>query len=129
MNLLAEQNVDVNKVLSTLKQLRLGVIDYERTIYKSIGQKLNDDNIPFYTEYSLGKRKRIDFYVPGGIGIEVKKGKPNRQCIFEQLNKYAESNEINILILITERNITVPEIICGKPCFVISLSKLWGVAI
>lgn len=79
MNLLAEENVKVNKVLSTLKQLRLGVIDYERTIYKSIRQKLNDDNIPFYTEYSLGKRKRIDFYVPGGIGIEVKKGKPNRQ--------------------------------------------------
>lgn len=80
---------------------------------------------PFFVrEYNLGSAGIIDFLVTGGVGIEVKiKGSP--MAIHRQLKRYALHAEVNEIILITGKTMTLPATIEGKPSNFIQLSKSW----
>ncbi|WP_113675837.1 hypothetical protein [Vallitalea guaymasensis] len=119
----------VEAIINSLKKIRTGVVIDEYKLQNTIARQFSKDEINFVRECTIGKRCRIDFFIPGGIGIEVKKGKPNRVTVLQQLGRYAESYKINCIILVVEKNLDVPSTINGKRCFSIGLNKQWGVAI
>lgn len=109
--------------------MRVPVIAEEYDLQNRIAETLKKNGIPFQREYRLGPRNRIDFLIHGGIGLEVKKRKPNRIQVINQLTRYATSDEINAIILVIERSMDLPKTINDKPCYSIGLNKLWGVAL
>lgn len=122
--------MQVNEVISILKNLRVNGIYEEYEIQNEIYKTFNQYSIDVIKEYKLGCKNRIDFFLPQqGIGIEVKKGKPGKKKVIDQLERYAVFKEITTLILVVERNMDVPKMINGKPCFSIGLNKQWGIAL
>ncbi len=79
-------------------------------------------------EVRLGPRCRIDM-MAGSVGIEIKRGKPQRQRLLEQLTRYAQCGRVSALILVAERSVDLPRNLCGKPLYTICLNRLWGIAI
>lgn len=124
-----EKYFSLREVVAALTCLRVPVALEEYEIQHLVARQLDVTHIPYQREYLLGPQNRIDFFIPGGIGIEVKKGKPPRVRVLAQLQRYTNFSEINAVILIIERCLVVPEEINGKPCVSFSLNKLWGVAI
>ncbi|MCG8400084.1 MAG: hypothetical protein MJA84_00640 [Firmicutes bacterium] len=119
----------IKKVLIALEGIRTNIVMDEYSLQEMIAQKLTQAGIPFSKEHRLGPRNRIDFLTAGGVGIEVKKGKPYKRQVIGQLNRYAENPEITVIVLVVERNLDIPKEINGKPCFSFGLNKLWGIAL
>ena len=92
---------------------------------------LEDARIPYVREFVLGPRSRIDFYCPSaGVGIEVKKGKPNRAAVTRQVTRYCGYARIEGLILVVERSLVGhPSSCAGKPVCYVPLNKQWGLAL
>lgn len=129
---LFEQKNDIKKQMQDLRELledlRISIIDEEFDLQRIIADSLKK-HFSYIKEYKLGPRNRIDFFVDG-IGIEIKKGKPNRAAVHNQLARYADFEEIKGIILVVERNVVgIPSEINQKPCCVIGLNRLWGIAI
>lgn len=133
MNLFPEESEtshNMEDVLSVLQTLRISVVKQEFDLHAEIERTLVKHNMPFKREFRLGPGRRIDFLIPGGIGVEVKKSRPNPKIILGQLRKYAESPEIKSLILVLEKSIVLPgEIGNNKPLRIISTNMLWGVSV
>jgi hypothetical protein len=119
----------VEEVLAALRQLRIGVIRDEYRIQQLIEESLIKHGIPYKKEYCLAPRNRIDFYIEGGIGLEVKRGKPNSTRVTKQLERYAAFEEIRTIILVVDRSVNIPSSISGKKCILFGLNRLWGVAL
>ena len=119
----------MNNIIEILKQLRVGVLTDEYTLQNQIAEYLHKSGIEFTKEYKLGRGSRVDFLTSTGIAIEVKKGKPNKASVNKQLCRYAEHEKITGIILVVEKSLVVPRTIAGKPCVVLGLQKLWGIAL
>lgn len=76
-------------------------------------------------EYICSPRDRLDFLLPGGVGIEVKVD-GSLQALTRQLHRYAERPEITALIVVTSRrsHMQVPTLLCGKPVTVVQVGTL-----
>lgn len=72
--------------------------------------------------------KRFDFWIDG-IVIEVKKQKPNKISLLNQLNKYTKEKKVRAVIVVLEKSMDLPKMLNGKSIFVISLNANWGLAI
>jgi len=116
--------------LASLRRLRVQAVRLEYGLQDDIAAQLSADGIPFAKEYKLAPRNRIDFLVPSGIGIEVKKGKPNAGQVASQIERYSRFDSIQTLVLVVERNVfDYASSANGKPVHYVSLSKLWGIAL
>ena len=71
---------------------------------------------------------RIDFLAEG-VGIEVKKGRPVRATVLKQVARYLACEQVDALILVSEKEIRLPATVGGKPVKTLSLSRFWGVAL
>ena len=116
------------EILRALRNLRAPAFSSETEFHRLVAAALCDGGFLVKHEVSLAPRCRIDFVVDG-VGLEIKKGRPARGRLIEQAMKYLRSDQLRALILIVERNVTVPSTLCGKPVYVLSLLKLWGVAL
>ncbi|TCL39994.1 hypothetical protein EV210_101194 [Anaerospora hongkongensis] len=120
----------LEEVIAAVTRIRIPKIIEEYQLQDMINVALKEQGLTCKKEYRLGPRNRIDFLCNGGIGIEVKKGKPNSTSILKQLERYAMHEQIEAIILVIERNIAyLPSEINGKPCRSIGLNKLWGIAL
>ncbi|MGI6527617.1 MAG: hypothetical protein ACOX25_09705 [Caldicoprobacterales bacterium] len=119
----------MERTLSALRTIRLGVSTDEFQIQSAIERALCERGIPFKKEYRLAPRNRIDFYIEGGIGLEVKRGKPNAAQVTKQLKRYAAFEEIKAMILVVDKTLSIPDSISGKRCILFGLNRLWGVAL
>ncbi|KIL35141.1 hypothetical protein SD71_16045 [Cohnella kolymensis] len=117
----------MDRVVTALKRIRSHVIISEYKLHEIIARELAKEGISFKSEVPLGPRNRIDFLTDNGIGIEAKKGKPNELQVLKQLERYAQFESVNGLILVIERYMDLPEEINGKPVLSIGLRKLWGI--
>ena len=88
------------RVVESLKKLRLSPVTEEHKIHQAIAELLTEDGIGYEHEVKLGPRNRIDFVAEGGIGIEVKKGKPNSTAVMKQVERYCKFEAINELVLL-----------------------------
>lgn len=121
----------MENILEALRILRVGKIFEEYILQDEIATVFNNAGIQYQKEYRLGKGSRVDFLAGNGIVVEVKKGKPNRTCLVEQINRYAKYEEVKAVIIVVETSLRTPltKTENGKPCAVVGLQKLWGIAL
>ena len=115
-------------IVEALAAVRMPAQPEETDIHAAVAEALGAAGLPFEHEYRLGPRRRIDFRV-GRVGIEVKKGRPASAELAAQLRRYLASDELDACIVVTQRVTSLPEAICGKPVRLVSLNRLWGVAL
>ena len=119
---------DPERIIAALRELRSPFALYEQDIHQAVARRLADAGLPFLHEKPLAPGCRIDFWCEG-VGIEIKKGKPRPAALLEQLRRYAVSDEIAALVVLTQRSVRLPASVCGKPLVQITLNQLWGVAL
>ena len=76
----------------------------------------------------LAPRCRVDFLVDG-VGVEVKRGKPDKRRLAEQCRRYLSQDALEALILVVDTHVDLPGELCGKPVAVVALNRLWGIAL
>ena len=119
---------DMDRIADALSAVRMPAQPEEYDIHAAVAEALAAAGLAYEHEYRLGPRNRIDFLV-GRIGIEVKKGRPASSRLVGQLRRYLESDALDGMIVVTQRVTALPATINGKPVKLITLNRLWGVAL
>lgn len=96
----------------------------ESELQDAIAQVLTDAGLAHEREVHLSSRDRIDFLLLSGLGIEVKEIASSQTTVLRQLLRYAQSDRVKALALVTARSshIYLPPDASGKPLFVVSLA-------
>ncbi len=91
----------------------------EKILQAGIEDALTKAGFPVRREVILAPKDRIDFLV-GGVGIEVKIGGTLNDAI-RQLHRYAASDKVSELLLVTSRLLLarVPSELDGKPVYAV----------
>ena len=118
----------LNAVLDALRELRPPFAPYESDIHHMVGERLKAAGLPCAHEARIGKGCRIDYLV-GGVGVEIKKGKPDVQALIKQLMRYAACEGVEAIVVVTQRSVALPGSVGGKPVRAVALNQLWGVAL
>ena len=119
---------DMAAIAAALSAVRMPAQPEEYDIHAAVAAALDAAGLVYEHEYRLGPRRRIDFRV-SRVGIEVKKGRPASSALRAQLQKYLESDALDAVIVVTQRATRLPSTLCGKPVALLSLNRLWGVAL
>lgn len=119
---------DIQAILTALSSIRMPAQPEEYEIHAEIARALDEAGISYTHEYKLMPGRRIDF-ICGSTGIEVKKSRPVSARLRQQLQKYLDGTELTAMIVVVQKPCYLPESICGKPVHVLSLNRLWGVAL
>ena len=119
---------DLDSIAAALGAIRTPAQPEEYDIHAAVAEALAGAGLAFTHEYRLGSRCRIDFAV-GRVGIEVKKGRPATAQLVKQLRRYLASDDLDGVIVVTQRATALPGTIHGKPVRLVSLNRLWGVAL
>ena len=115
-------------IIDALRGIRTPATPGEFDIHAAVAAAMTEAGIAFHHEYRLAPRCRIDF-LAGRIGLEIKKGRPAPALLRAQIARYLESDELDALIVVTQRAVSLPRTIADKPIEQISLNRLWGVAL
>jgi hypothetical protein len=139
----------VAKIVAALSGRAISTRD-EAVLSKHVAQVLTAARIPFEQEVRLTSRDRIDYVVPEmepepmADGSDDRFGKLRRRLcpleqvgielkvegslanIIRQLDRYAQSDRVDALVLVTTRrsHLQVPDALRGKPITVICLGGL-----
>ena len=117
-----------DSVMRALQTIRCGAVCTEEELHALASKAFEDAKIPVIHEARLGPRCRIDF-LADGIGIEVKRGKPQKAALLKQCGRYLENEQLEALILVLDASVSLPRELHGKPLITFGLNKLWGVAL
>ena len=112
----------------TLSGLRIPLIVNEYQLHEHIAAALRDGGFVIQHEATLSPRCRIDFLIDG-VGIEVKRGKPQKAALLRQCARYLASEQLDALILVLDTSVSLPRELGGKPLITFGLNKLWGIAL
>lgn len=118
----------MNNILQALRTIRAPLQQGEYDLHHLVQTTLESHGIPCEHEVSLARGRRIDLLC-GRVGIEIKRGRPPRGKLVEQLTRYAQAERIDGLILVAEGSVDVPRTLAGKPVAVVCLNRLWGIAL
>lgn len=121
-------DAQIARIADALSSVRMPAQPEEYGIHAQVAEALGAAGLAYEHEYRLGPRCRIDFRV-GRVGIEVKKGRPASAELARQLRRYLASDALDAVIVVTQRVTRLPDTIAGKPVYIISLNRLWGVAL
>ena len=120
---------EITHILSALSDVRISRRMDEELIHRAIMRVFNIRGIRYEHEYKLIPHKRFDFWIDGGVVLEVKKEKPSKITLLNQLNRYTKAEEVRAVIVVLEKSMDIPKYLNKKPIFVISLNANWGIAI
>ena len=84
--------------------------------------------LPCEHEYRPRPARRIDFFLDG-VGVEIKKGRPNARELLKQVERYLACDELKEIVVVTQKDTPLPAYVLGKRVTCISLDRLWGVAL
>lgn len=118
----------IKEILSILFTIRLSERMDEQEIHTEIMKSFDKCGILYQHEYKLVPHKRFDFWLDG-IVLEIKKEKPSKITLLNQLNKYTKEGQVKAIIVVMEKAMVLPKILNNKPIFVVSLNANWGIAI
>jgi len=118
-------NETLNEILSAVRQIRAPLSLTETDLHSLVSKALEQAGIPHAHEVTVAPRCRIDF-LARGVGIEIKRARPNRRALLAQATRYLASPRVEALLIIAERALPLPDTVLGKPCQVLSLQALWG---
>jgi hypothetical protein len=124
------RKMSMERIIEALRTLRVGTTIAEYDLQNKIADALDLAEIPYAREHLLGRGSRVDF-LAAGVAVEVKKGKPNRSKLVAQIERYAAYDEVDAVVIVVETSLFAPirETSNGKPCAVVGLQKLWGIAL
>lgn len=123
-----ETSEKLYRLTRTLSTLRIPLTGSEYQLHDCIAAALCSGGFVIRHEEKLGPRCRIDFWVDG-IGIEVKRGKPQKAALIRQCSRYLTSDRLEALILVLDTSVSLPRELEGKPLITFGLNKLWGIAL
>ena len=118
----------MERIIDAISALRAPLQQGEYDLHRLVMDALEASGIPFAHEVKLAPRCRIDLMC-GSVGIKIKRGAVDKRRILEQLRRYADCEQVQGLILVTEKTVPVPHTIGGKPVRLICLNRLWGIAL
>ncbi|MBR6027623.1 MAG: hypothetical protein IKP40_00925 [Clostridia bacterium] len=118
----------MDKVWEALCELRVPLQQGEYDLHRMVMDCLEAHGLPYEHEKRLAPRCRIDL-LSAGVGIEIKRGKPEKARLLEQLKRYAACEAVQALIVVCERHVDVPRAIGRKPVRLLCLNRLWGIAL
>ncbi len=118
----------LDRVLDALGTLRSPFAPYEADLHLRVGECLSAAGLPAVHEALLAPGCRIDYLV-GGVGVEIKRGKPGVARLLPQLARYCACEEVAGLILVSEGSVRLPATLAGKPLRNLCLNQLWGIAL
>lgn len=118
---------EIAEIVGILRTIKVKAISTEAEIHEAIGTALKERGIRFKHEYRILTRKQFDFWV-SGIVIEVKKEKPGKVVLLNQLNRYTKVPAVRAIIVVLQESIHLPKSLNGKPIVCLSLNANWGVA-
>ncbi len=119
---------ELERVCAALRTIRAPLQRGEYDLHGLIRLALADSGLFPSHEVRLAPRCRIDFLC-GTVGIEIKRGRVEKARVLSQLRRYAQSEEIGSLVLVSEKSLDLPASLGGKPLRVICLNRLWGIAL
>lgn len=119
---------EIQTIVCALSDIRIPAMPGEYDLHADVSAALTRAGISHIHEYRLAPRCRIDF-VAGSIGIEIKKGRPAPAALKEQLTRYLHSDELDAVVVVVQQTVNLPQTIFGKPVNLVSLNRLWGVAL
>lgn len=103
-------------------ELRRALFSYtcERELQDGVALLFDDVGIAYTREHELTQEDRIDFWLPGGVGLEIKI-QESLTSVTRQLHRYAQCEDVRALILLTTKmaHRKMPEEMCGKPLIVV----------
>lgn len=120
--------MNTEEILRAISTLRTGATPGEYDLHSLVAKALAAANLPFQHEYRLAPRRRIDFFVDG-VGVEIKKGRPNARELLLQVQRYLEADALKEIIVVTQKDTPLPARVLGKRVTSVSLNRLWGVAL
>ena len=106
--------------------LRGGAADSEERLHEQAAEAFARAGLEAAHEVRLAPRCRIDFMV-GGVGVEIKKKRPQRAPLIAQLTRYASCPQVERLVVLAPRGVDLPKSIGGKPVTMMSLERLGGI--
>ena len=118
----------MQQIIDAISTLRAPLQQGEYDLHRLVMDALASAGVPFAHEVKLGPSCRIDLLC-GGVGIEIKRGLLDKARLLNQLRRYAACEQIESLILVTEKTVALPRSIGGKPVRLICLNRLWGIAL
>lgn len=116
----------LKSVTVALGTLRVGAADSEERLHEQAAEAFARAGLEAAHEVRLAPRCRIDFMV-GGVGVEIKKKRPQRAPLIAQLTRYASCPQVERLVVLAPRGVDLPKSIGGKPVTMMSLERLWGI--
>ncbi len=120
--------MDIQTLFLTLQALRLPIQTDEHELHRTVQEFLTSRGITYEHECTIAPHCRIDFLI-GTIGLEIKRGYPQKASVMNQLSRYAACTQISGLILMSEHTLRLPAFLNGKPLYQLSLARLWGIAL
>ena len=118
----------LKSVTAALCTLRVGAADSEERLHEQAAEAFARAGLEAAHEVRLAPRCRIDFMV-GGVGVEIKKKRPQRAPLIAQLTRYASCPQVERLVVLAPRGVDLPKSIGGKPVTMMSLERLWGIVL
>ena len=121
-------SMNTEEVSRAIATLRAPATPGEYGLHRMVAGALKAAGLPYIHEYRLAPRRRIDFFVDG-VGVEIKKGRPNARDLLSQVERYLACDELAEIIVVTQKDTPLPARVLGKRVTSISLNRLWGVAL
>lgn len=118
----------LERIEQAIACVRCGAADTEEELHRQVGAALTAAGFSPVHEARLGPRCRIDF-MADGIGIEIKKNRPQPSRLREQLARYAACDQVQALVVAAPRGVNLPAAIGGKRVVMVALERLWGVSL
>lgn len=125
---MSELQEAIERVTGALASLRVAAQPEEMELHQAVSEALTRAGIAFVHEAKLAPCCRIDF-LAGRIGIEVKKGRPAAAALRGQLARYLAGDRLDAVVVVAQRTVALPRAIQGKPVALVTLDRLWGVAL
>ena len=116
------------RVAEALGAIRCSASAAEEELHAQVAQALGAAGIGAAHEVRRAPRCRIDF-MAGGIGIEIKKKRPERAKLIAQLARYAACQQVRALIVVAPRGVNLPRRIGEKPVTMLALERRWGISL
>lgn len=119
---------EMQTIVCALSSIRIPAMPGEYDLHADVSAALTRAGIAHIHEYRLAPRCRIDF-LAGRIGIEIKKGRPAPTALKEQLTRYLNCDDLDAIIVVVQQTVNLPQTMFCKPVKLVSLNRLWGVAL
>ena len=119
---------ETEAVLAALRGIRCGAACTEEELHAQALGALSAAGLEPCHEVRLSPRCRIDVMC-GGVGIEIKKSRPQRAALLRQLERYAACAQVESLVVIAPRGVDLPRTIGGKRVTMLGLERLWGISL